>query len=411
MGRKPDNQTFAADALDSAPERLTRYMPGPHNASELAAIDAALEGSQPAKYVTGTRLLVGTAAIAVAVTVPDFSLFAMGSPYARIEMGGSQVELPTTVWTPAARPTAPVYVTVMAAEEISPDALTFSSRPRIADFNRPVPLDFLETGSERFDLAFAGVELPSPVPTRLPANLPQAHSPRERPSVRRVADTTPAPFARLVEMPQIGTSRSLRPAPVPGLRAATASLAPEQSGNANLAAGNQSLEAAFAGAIDVSSAVRDAIPAAQRPVREPVARAVPIPAPDPALNAAAAAQAEMVPKTRLGARVNGVLTGSVEFRQLDGTIAIRLGSVVDMLRDRFSASEFEQLRSGRSANSYVTLGQLQAAGIPISYNPAYDEVEFGIDYQDAPQAGKVQVEQIGTPTAMGESVMIDQIPR
>ena len=69
MGRKPYKQTFAADALDAAPERLTRYMPGPHNAAELAALDAALEGSQQAKYVTGARLLVGTAAIAVAVTV------------------------------------------------------------------------------------------------------------------------------------------------------------------------------------------------------------------------------------------------------------------------------------------------------------------------------------------------------
>ena len=109
--------------------------------------------------------------------------------------------------------------------------------------------------------------------------------------------------------------------------------------------------------------------------------------------------------------MNGVLTGSVEFEQRDGTIAVRLGSVVDMLSDRFSAEELAQLRTGRGLDNYMTLEELQAAGIPISYSPAYDEIEFGIDYNDAPQAAKVQVEQIGAPTATSDAVMIDQIPR
>ena len=103
--------------------------------------------------------------------------------------------------------------------------------------------------------------------------------------------------------------------------------------------------------------------------------------------------------------------GSVDFRQLDGTIALRLGSVLDMLRDRFTAAEFAQLSAGQSGNAYVTLAQLQSAGIPINYNPAYDEVEFGIDYDDAPQAGKVQVEQIGAPTVGANRAVIDQISR
>ena len=123
------NHSSVADALDTAPERLRRFVPAPHSAPELAALDAALVDSPPTKYVIGARLLIGTAAIAVAVTVPDFSLFAMGSPYARIEMGGSKVEVPTTVWTPAARPTAPVYAPVMAAEEIAPAALRRGNSP------------------------------------------------------------------------------------------------------------------------------------------------------------------------------------------------------------------------------------------------------------------------------------------
>ena len=188
----------------------------------------------------------------------------------------------------------------------------------------------------------------------------------------------------------------------------------------SVAVANESVEAAFAGMIDVSAAARRAIPTApsrqprlpdpQRgPVADPVARVVPIPSPDAALSASAAAQAELVVKSKLDARVNGVLTGAVDFRQLDGTIAIRLGSVVDMLRDRFSPSEIEHLRAGQSINAFVPLAELQAAGIPISYNPAYDEVEFGIDYNDAPNAGKVQIDQIGAPTIGTDRVGMDQI--
>lgn len=55
-------------------------------------------------------------------------------------------------------------------------------------------------------------------------------------------------------------------------------------------------------------------------------------------------QNELVIKTRLDARINGVITGKVDFRQLDGTIAIRLGSVVDMLRNRFGADELDRIR-------------------------------------------------------------------
>lgn len=350
------------------------------------------------QYATSARLLVGTAAIAAAVTIPDLSLFAMGSPYAQIEIG-SRTQTPTALWSPAVKPAAPVYRPVIAAEAFELDSLTYSGTPVPVAPDRRLPLEFLAAGSERFELAFAGTELPSPVAVRLPYG------------ARRPNDTMPAPRAGLVEVEQIGPSRAVRPAPVNGLRAASPELASEPGANRALATSDAALEAAFAGAIDVSGAVREAIPTAPRQARSPTARAAPIAAPDPALDAAAAAQARTSQKTQLGARINGVLTGSVEFRQLDGTIAIRLGSVLDMLRDRYSAGQFDRLAASQSANRYVTLAQLQAAGIPISYNPAYDEVEFGIDYQDAPQAAKVQVEQIGAQTAISESVMIDQIPR
>ncbi len=185
---------------------------------------------------------------------------------------------------------------------------------------------------------------------------------------------------------------------------------------------DDAVEAAFAGELDVSGgasdAIRRALPISSSvdaqgtlPVEVDTARAVPIPAPDPGLVSSRAAQIELVQKTELGARINGVLTGSVDFQQRDGTIAVRLGSVVDLLRERYASAEIDRIAGSGALGTYVTLAQLQAAGVPISYNPAYDEVEFGIDYDDAPEAAKVQVEQIGAPTLGTDRVGIDQIPR
>ena len=114
---------------------------------------------------------------------------------------------------------------------------------------------------------------------------------------------------------------------------------------------------------------------------------------------------------RLAARVNGVRTGSLEIVQQDRTIAVRLGSVLDVLHGRYDAEAYERLRGSRSAEAFVSIEDLRSFGIPIRYDPIYDEVEFGIDYHDAPAAGKVQVEQIGAPSSPSRSVTIDQIGR
>ncbi len=394
-------------------------LPAPPTAAELAAMEAALE-AKARRRATRSRILVGVAAAAVAITTPDLSLGAMGAPLMRVSMDRSVTELPATLWSPSAGAPAPVYAPVMAAEEIAPAAVTFSSRANFGEFESEVPLDFLVTGSERFDLAFAGVEMPSVQSVSISARVR-----RDALTAPRKADAVRAPLADLVEVQQLTVSRGFRATPAPGLRSPVASLAPVSADvspveQRSIAVANESVEAAFAGMIDVSAAARRAVPTApsrqqrlpdpQRDsVADPVARVVPIPSPDAALSASAAAQAELVVKSKLDARVNGVLTGAVDFRQLDGTIAIRLGSVVDMLRDRFSASEIEHLRAGQSINAFVPLAELQAAGIPISYNPAYDEVEFGIDYNDAPNAGKVQIDQIGAPTIGTDRVGMDQI--
>jgi len=120
---------------------------------------------------------------------------------------------------------------------------------------------------------------------------------------------------------------------------------------------------------------------------------------------------DVAPKAQLDARINGVKTGRVDFRQLEGTIAIKLGSVLDLLHDRFQPEEYQALRSANAVDTYVPLATLQGAGIPIDYDPVYDEIEFGIDYNDASQAGKVQVEQIGVPSMGADRTAMEQIGR
>lgn len=411
-------------------------LPAPHSAAELAAMEAAIASPVRMPSLTRTRVLVGTAALAVALTLPDISLGAIAAPYARIDLGEQNPPLPASVWTPSARPVGPAYAPVVAAGDVVPASMTFSSRTNYPSFERTMPVSILEAGSERFDLAFAGVALPgveqvSLRPLALAPLAPSMPPRRQRPEAPALpapslTPAAPPPRAHLVAVPQITVSRGFRASPAPGISFRTSALTSEGSGDLGASASNGAIEAAFAGVIDASGAARDSIPLApSRPaasppvpraapvqtptVRQPVARAIGSRVPEPRVGTGAAAEALLVPKTRLDARVNGVLTGSVDFRQLDGTIAIRLRSVVEMLQDRFSSSEIDHLRQGQAIDSFITLAELQAAGIPIRYNAAYDEVEFGIDYDDAPNAGKVQVEQIGAPTLGADRVGMEQL--
>jgi len=395
--------------------RDARLLPGPLQAHELAANEAALAGPSRTGGMTKTRLVIGTAAVAAAVTVPNISVGAVDAPILRLGVSEPEPLALKEIWTPSIGSSSPVYASALAAEEIAPTALTFTSLSRFEQDGNPLPLEFLETGSERFDLAFAGVAVPT-VSSITPPSFAVAPGLPDQQRGEFGASANPL-RAALIDVEQISglrpaLPRAQAPREHPVVRGRP-SLAPVRQGNGRLAIANEAVEAAFAGQLDVSGEVRTALPIASRPSRggDETARIVPIPQADASLTSAREEQVELVQKTRLDARVNGVLTGTVEFEQRGATIAVRLGSVVDMLSNRFSAEELASLRSGRGANTYLTLAELQEAGIPISYSPAYDEIEFGIDYNDAPEAAKVQVEQIGAPTAASESVMIDQIPR
>lgn len=403
-----------------------RYVPAPHTATEKAAMEAALAIPTPvrprSRHALATRVMTGAALVAIAVVLPDLSLGAMGKPETRVAMDKAFEVLPQSLWTPTARSGQPVYAPIRAAEQIAPEAIAFSRTARDSDFNRIIPIAVLESGSERFDLAFAGgfkaVELPQARMTSLSGGLPQQAPPSPRlrsPAVRTRAIDIPQ-IAKLPpverKLPGVGGDRArLQNA----LSSAAREAVPVGAAPVNAAANTSSsisTEPAFAGPFGASADARGALPAPpQMPAGEDVVRALPLSpaAPDAGLDAAR--EAALVPKSKLDARINGILTGHIDFRQLDGTIALRLRSVLGVLRDQFSDDEFAHLLSGTSADRYVPLAELQSAGIPVRYNPAYDEVDFGIDYKDAPNAKKVQIPQIGIPGAADQSVMIEQIPR
>jgi hypothetical protein len=101
-------------------------------------------------------------------------------------------------------------------------------------------------------------------------------------------------------------------------------------------------------------------------------------------------------KSQLLTRIDGKTAGKVDFRQTSSGLQVRLGSIVELLGDRFDPAMIARIRSSSSRDVYLPLAQLQAQGIPISYDPVYDE--FNVGKVDArPKAGdKVHIDQIGT---------------
>ncbi|MEL6531174.1 MAG: hypothetical protein AAFQ27_14540 [Pseudomonadota bacterium] len=391
-----------------------RWLPAPHPVEYIAKLDAAIERAPRRSGATATRAVVGAAVIAGAVTIPDLSVDAMDAPYFTVGASESidppqQVEVaPSSLRTGVS--SAPVYVPASLVSKLDPAPFAFSTQSRIEDVGGPLPLGFVEQGSERFDLAFAGVELPLSSSVDFPS-LPGNPAPEQLP----VSD---AFRLRVVEIPQVTNLRPFEPSRSAPMPERPQSLAELPIPTVELGRAEEAVVAAFAGELDVSGAVRGAIPGAPAtppslPQPSEAQIAVPVPSsvaqtpPGPRLPV----EVVLEEKTQLGARINGVLTGRVDFQQLDGTIAIRLGSVVDMLHDRFDAPELDRIAGAGALDSFVTLATLQSAGIPIDYDPVYDEVKFGIDYDDAPNATKVQVEQIGAPTLGNDRTVIDQIPR
>lgn len=116
-------------------------------------------------------------------------------------------------------------------------------------------------------------------------------------------------------------------------------------------------------------------------------------------------------KSQLVTRVDGKTAGAVDFRQTATGLSVRLGSIVDVLADRYDPAQVARIRASSAANAYIPLAELQAQGIPISYDPVYDE--FNVGHTDTrPKAGrKVHIDQITAPERGLGSTGMDQVRR
>ena len=82
-----------------------------------------------------------------------------------------------------------------------------------------------------------------------------------------------------------------------------------------------------------------------------------------------------------------------------------------MLGERIEPAKLARIRASAAGNVWLSLAELQAQGIPISYDPVYDEFNVG-KVDPRPKAGrKVHMDQITAPERGIGAAGIEQIRR
>lgn len=115
--------------------------------------------------------------------------------------------------------------------------------------------------------------------------------------------------------------------------------------------------------------------------------------------------------SRLATRIDGRVAGELDFQQDMETLKVRIGSIVELLKDRYETAELNRIARSASGDVYLSIAQLQQAGIPISYDPVYDELAIGTKDYLPRAAHKVQVDQITAPQRDLGPIVMEQVPR
>jgi hypothetical protein len=134
---------------------------------------------------------------------------------------------------------------------------------------------------------------------------------------------------------------------------------------------------------------------------------------NPALAAppAASKPVQLDSTSRLLTRVDGKTAGAVDFQQTPTGLKVRLGSIVEVLADRYDSAQLARIRTSSAGNAYLSLAELQAQGVPISYDPVYDEFNVGLTDTRPKAARKVHMDQISTPERGLGATGMDQVRR
>jgi hypothetical protein len=130
---------------------------------------------------------------------------------------------------------------------------------------------------------------------------------------------------------------------------------------------------------------------------------------DPANSSTSAELAAGPAVDRLVARINGAAAGSVELIASEGTIKIRLGSILELVSARMPRELYARLSASSAAENFVSLEALNEQGLAISYDPVYDELKLGKGAFPQGEQLKSHIEQIA-PLGGGPSrTIIEQI--
>lgn len=125
----------------------------------------------------------------------------------------------------------------------------------------------------------------------------------------------------------------------------------------------------------------------------------------------AAAPSQLEVNAQLIARVDGRSAGRLDFRQTGEGLSVRLGSLATIVGDRLDPAVLARIQGSSSANIYLSLAQLQAQGIPISYDPVYDEFNIGTGDTRPKAARKVHMDQISAPERGANAAAMSQVRR
>lgn len=83
---------------------------------------------------------------------------------------------------------------------------------------------------------------------------------------------------------------------------------------------------------------------------------------------------------RLAVRAGGEVLGAVAFQVDGGVVSVHVGQVLDLFESQMDQAQFAALRGSPAAHDFVSLERLQAAGIAITYNAAYDELVLDTEH-------------------------------
>jgi hypothetical protein len=224
------------------------------------------------------------------------------------------------------------------------------------------------------------------------------------------AATAPQPVAAVVAStpPARGMIEQVKPARIAAARPAKAPASASTPAAAPARVAPVSAPKPASPAASASAPAKPAAPAAVAAVAAP-RQAPALSAPGSAAGAARITDLDY--KASLLTRVDGRSRGQVDFQQTPAGLKVRLGSVAEVLADRLPAAELARIRGSSSANAWLSLAELQAQGIPISYDPVYDEFNIGQEDTRPKAARKVHIDQISTPERNAGSATIDQIRR